>query len=122
MELAPIGFYVVISLLLSLILIGVSFLGAGSGPEKVSAYECGFDPFDDARNRFEIRFYLVSILFIIFDLEVTFFFPWAISLKWIDLFGFWSMIVFFLILTIGFFYEWRQGALDWHSSPIDRGA
>nr|QQO99817.1 NADH dehydrogenase subunit 3 [Selaginella nipponica] len=115
MEIAPIGLYVVISLLLSLILIGVSFLWAGSCPEKVSAYECGFDiPFDDARNRFEIRFYLVSILFIIFDLEVTFLFPWAISLRRIDLLGFWSMIVFLLILTIGFFYEWRKGALDWH--------
>lgn len=70
-------------------------------------------PFDDARNRFEIRFYLVSILFIIFDLEVTFLFPWAISLNGIDPFGFWSMLVFLLILTLGFIYEWTKGALDW---------
>nr|YP_004927663.1 NADH dehydrogenase subunit 3 [Treubia lacunosa]AEH99710.1 NADH dehydrogenase subunit 3 [Treubia lacunosa]QIA60225.1 NADH dehydrogenase subunit 3 [Treubia lacunosa] len=117
MEFAPISVYLVISLLLSLILIGVSFLFASSSssayPEKLSAYECGFDPFDDARSRFDIRFYLVSILFIIFDLEVTFLFPWAVSLNKIGLFGFWSMMVFLFILTIGFVYEWKKGALDW---------
>ncbi|CAK9195746.1 unnamed protein product [Sphagnum troendelagicum] len=117
MEFAPICVYLVISLLLSLILIDVSFLFASSSslayPEKLSAYECGFDPLDDARSRFDIRFYLVSILFIIFDLEVTFLFPWAVSLNKIGLFGFWSMIVFLLILTIGFIYEWKKGALDW---------
>lgn len=117
MEFAPICVYLVISLLFSLILIAVSFLFASSSnsayPEKLSAYECGFDPFDDARSRFDIRFYLVSILFIIFDLEVTFSFPWAVSLNKIGLFGFWSMIVFLLILTIGFLYEWKKGALDW---------
>lgn len=84
-----------------------------SRPEKVSAYECGFDPFDDARARFDIRFYLVAILFIIFDLEVTFLFPWAISLHTIQMTGFWAMVVFLLILTIGFVYEWRKGALEW---------
>ena len=84
-----------------------------NGSRKISAYECGFDPFDDARARFDIRFYLVAILFIIFDLEVTFLFPWAISLNKVDLFGFWSMVIFLLILTIGFVYEWRKGALDW---------
>jgi NADH-ubiquinone oxidoreductase chain 3 len=117
MEFAPISIYLIVSLLLSLILIGVSFLFAASSnlayPEKLSAYECGFDPFDDARSRFDIRFYLVSILFIIFDLEVTFLFPWAVSLNKIGLFGFWSMMVFLLILTIGFIYEWKKGALDW---------
>ena len=109
MEFAPICVYLVISLLFSLILIGVSFylllLLIRLIREKLSAYECGFDPFDDARSRFDIRFYLVSILFIIFDPEVTFLFPWAVSLNKIGLFGFWSMIVFLSILTIGFLYE-----------------
>ena len=82
-------------------------------PEKLSAYECGFNAFDDARMKFDVRFYLVSILFIIFDLEVAFLFPWAVSLKEIGLPGFWSMMVFLAILTIGFVYEWRKGALEW---------
>ncbi len=81
--------------------------------EKNSAYECGFEAFDDARTRFDVRFYLVAILFIIFDLEVAFLFPWAISLRDIGLFGFWSMVVFLGILTVGFIYEWRKGALEW---------
>jgi NADH-ubiquinone oxidoreductase chain 3 len=116
LEFAPICIYLVISLLVSLILLGVPFLFTSNGstyPEKLSAHECGFDPFGDARSRFDIRFYLVSILFITFDLEVTFFSPWAVSLNKIDLFGFWSMMVFLLILTIGFIYEWKKGALDW---------
>jgi NADH-quinone oxidoreductase subunit A len=82
-------------------------------PEKLSAYECGFNAFDDARMKFDVRFYLVSILFIIFDLEVAFLFPWAVSLKEIGILGFWSMMVFLAILTIGFVYEWRKGALEW---------
>jgi NADH-quinone oxidoreductase subunit A len=82
-------------------------------PEKLSAYECGFNAFDDARMKFDVRFYLVSILFIIFDLEVAFLFPWAISLKEVGLFGFWSMMIFLGVLTIGFIYEWRKGALEW---------
>jgi NADH-quinone oxidoreductase subunit A len=82
-------------------------------PEKLSAYECGFNAFDDARMKFDVRFYLVSILFIIFDLEVAFLFPWAVSLKEIGVLGFWSMMVFLAILTIGFVYEWRKGALEW---------
>ena len=81
--------------------------------EKVSAYECGFEPFDDARRRFDVRFYLVAILFIIFDLEVAFLFPWAVSLKDIGWFGFLSMIGFLGVLTVGFVYEWCKGALDW---------
>ena len=82
-------------------------------PEKVSSYECGFEPFEDARGRFDVRFYLVAILFIIFDLEVAFLFPWALSLKSIGMFGFWSMMIFLGLLTIGFIYEWRKGALEW---------
>lgn len=81
--------------------------------EKLSPYECGFEPFDDARSRFDVRYYLVAILFIIFDLEVAFLFPWAISLGDIGLFGFWSMMVFLSVLTIGFIYEWKKGALEW---------
>ena len=82
-------------------------------PEKLSAYECGFNAFDDARMKFDVRFYLVALLFIIFDLEVAFLFPWAISLGEIGGFGFWSMMVFLAVLTVGFIYEWRKGALEW---------
>jgi NADH-quinone oxidoreductase subunit A len=82
-------------------------------PEKAAAYECGFDPFEDARVKFDVRYYLVAILFIIFDLEVAFLFPWAVSLGKIGLFGFWSMIGFLAVLTVGFIYEWRKGALEW---------
>jgi NADH-quinone oxidoreductase subunit A len=81
--------------------------------EKLSAYECGFAPFGDARGEFDVRFYLVAILFIIFDLEVAFLFPWAITLGYIGAFGFWSMMAFLAVLTIGFIYEWNKGALDW---------
>ncbi len=81
--------------------------------EKLSPYECGFEPFDDARGKFDVRFYLVAILFIIFDLEVAFLFPWAVALGDIGVFGFWSMMVFLGILTIGFIYEWKKGALEW---------
>jgi NADH-quinone oxidoreductase subunit A len=82
-------------------------------PEKLSAYECGFEAFDDARRRFDVRYYLVAILFIIFDLEVAFLFPWAVALKGIGAFGFWSMIAFLAVLTVGFIYEWSKGALEW---------
>jgi NADH-quinone oxidoreductase subunit A len=82
-------------------------------PEKLSAYECGFNAFDDARMKFDVRFYLVSLLFIIFDLEVAFLFPWAVAFKQVGAVGFWSMIVFLAVLTIGFVYEWRKGALEW---------
>ena len=82
-------------------------------PEKLSAYECGFEPFEDSRMEFDVRFYLVAILFIIFDLEIAFLFPWAISLGNIGLLGFTSMMIFLFILTIGFVYEWRKGALEW---------
>ncbi|MGO8865722.1 MAG: NADH-quinone oxidoreductase subunit A [Alphaproteobacteria bacterium] len=82
-------------------------------PEKLSAYECGFDAFGDARNKFDVRYYLVAILFIIFDLEVAFLFPWAVTLGKIGVFGFWSMIAFLGVLTVGFIYEWKKGALEW---------
>ena len=82
--------------------------------EKNSTYECGFDPFDDSRSKFEVKFYLVAILFIIFDLEIIFLFPWAIAFDEIGLFGFSSMMFFLLVLTIGFIYEWMKGALDWN--------
>lgn len=81
--------------------------------DKLSSYECGFDPFGDARRKFEIRFYLVAILFIIFDLEITFLIPWAVSLGKVGVVGFWSMMVFLLVLTLGFIYEWKKGALEW---------
>jgi NADH-quinone oxidoreductase subunit A len=82
-------------------------------PEKLSAYECGFNAFDDARMKFDVRFYLVAILFIIFDLEVSFLFPWAVAFAKIGLFGFWSMMLFLAVLTVGFIYEWKKGALEW---------
>ena len=82
-------------------------------PEKVSAYECGFNAFDDARMQFDVRFYLVSILFIIFDLEVAFLFPWAAAFKHLGDYAFWSIMVFLAVLTIGFIYEWKKGALEW---------
>ncbi|HML06743.1 MAG TPA: NADH-quinone oxidoreductase subunit A [Xanthobacteraceae bacterium] len=83
-------------------------------PEKLSAYECGFNAFDDARMKFDVRFYLVAILFIIFDLEVTFLFPWAVAFDKVGLFGFCSMMLFLAVLTIGFAYEWKKGALEWN--------
>ena len=82
-------------------------------PEKLSAYECGFEAFSDSRMEFDVRFYLVAILFIIFDLEIAFLFPWAISLGNIGTLGFWSMMIFLFVLTVGFIYEWKKGALDW---------
>ena len=100
---------------IGLALLVVPFLVAykSPDPEKLSAYECGFNAFDDARMKFDVRFYLVAILFIIFDLEVSFLFPWAVSLGKIGLFGFWSMMVFLGVLTVGFIYEWKKGALEW---------
>ena len=82
-------------------------------PEKLSAYECGFNAFDDARMKFDVRFYLVAILFIIFDLEVAFLFPWAVAFGKLGATGFWSMVVFLGVLTVGFAYEWKKGALEW---------
>ena len=111
----PILMFLAIAGVLGLAFIIAAFVIAPSKPdaEKLSAYECGFNAFDDARMKFDVRFYLVSILFIIFDLEVAFLFPWAISLGKTGLFGLLSMTVFLGVLTVGFIYEWRKGALDW---------
>ncbi len=107
--------FLIIALGLSVIFIAINYLAAPKNPdpEKLSAYECGFEPFNDSRMEFDVRFYLVAILFIIFDLEIALLFPWAISLGQIGLFGFISMMIFLFILTIGFIYEWKKGALDW---------
>ena len=107
--------FLFIALALSIGFIFANFLAAPSNPdpEKLSAYECGFEAFDDSRMEFDVRFYLVAILFIIFDLEIAFLFPWAISLGNIGALGFWSMMIFLTILTIGFIYEWKKGALEW---------
>lgn len=111
----PIVIFFVIAIGLSIFLIILNQLRSKRlpDPEKNSPYECGFNAFDDTRHRFDVRFYLIAILFIIFDLEIAFLFPWAISLGKIGLFGFWSMIVFLGILTVGFIYEWKKGALEW---------
>ena len=108
-------FFLVIALGLSLsfILLNFIFSPKKPDPEKLSAYECGFEAFDDSRMEFDVRFYLVAILFIIFDLEIAFLFPWAVSLGTIGLLGFSSMMIFLFILTVGFIYEWKKGALDW---------
>ena len=107
--------FLFIALILSIGFIVINFLASPSNPdpEKLSAYECGFEAFNDSRMEFDVRFYLVAILFIIFDLEIAFLFPWAISLGNIGALGFWSMMIFIFILTIGFIYEWKKGALDW---------
>ena len=107
--------FLFISLFLSIGFVVVNFLSSPSNPdpEKLSAYECGFEPFQDSRMEFDVRFYLVAILFIIFDLEIAFLFPWAISLGEIGILGFWSMMFFLGVLTIGFIYEWKKGALEW---------
>lgn len=107
--------FIIISVGLAIILIILPFFAAKLKPdkEKLSTYECGFENFGSAKKKFDIRFYLVAILFIIFDLEIAFLFPWAVMLKEIGLIGFWSMIAFIITLTIGFIYEWKKGALEW---------
>ena len=107
--------FLIIALGLSMAFVAINYLVAPKNPdpEKLSPYECGFEPFNDSRMEFDVRFYLVAILFIIFDLEIAFLFPWAISLGKIGLFGFTSMMIFLFILTVGFIYEWKKGALDW---------
>jgi NADH-quinone oxidoreductase subunit A len=111
----PIVIFLGIALGFATVMIVAAYLLAPQRPdsEKISAYECGFEAFDDARSRFDVRFYLVAILFIIFDLEVAFLFPWAVALGKIGMLGFWSMMLFLGLLTIGFVYEWKKGALDW---------
>ncbi len=115
----PILIFLGVAIALSGVFVALPMLLARAGgfakpdPEKLSAYECGFEPFEDARRKFDVRFYLVAILFIIFDLEVAFLFPWAISLRDIGVFGWGSMMVFLGVLTVGFIYEWNKGALEW---------
>ena len=115
LEYLPILLFIGIAAGMGVAAIAASYVVARQRPdgEKVSAYECGFDPFDDARRPFDVRFYLVAIRFIVFDLEIAFLFPWAVSLGQIGMFGFWSMMVFLGILTVGFVYEWKKGALEW---------
>ena len=115
LEYLPILVFLGIALGLGIILLLAAAVIAirNPDPEKVSAYECGFNAFDDARMKFDVRFYLVSILFIIFDLEIAFLFPWAVAFQDISLIGFWSMIVFLGVLTVGLAYEWKKGALEW---------
>lgn len=105
--------FIALGLSAGFIVLNFLFSPKNPDPEKLSAYECGFEAFGDSRMEFDVRFYLVAILFIIFDLEIAFLFPWAISLGNLGPLGFWSMMVFLLILTIGFIYEWKKGALDW---------
>jgi NADH-quinone oxidoreductase subunit A len=114
-EYLPILMFFGVAIGLSVVIVLASLIIARQHPdaEKLSAYECGFEAFDSARRQFDVRFYLVAILFIIFDLEVAFLFPWAVSLGGIGVFGFWSMMIFLAILTVGFIYEWRKGALEW---------
>ena len=111
----PIILFLIIAIGLSVAFVVLNLILSPSNPdpEKLSVYECGFEPFEDSRMEFDVRFYLVAILFIIFDLEIAFLFPWAISLGKIGLFGFVSMMIFLFILTIGFIYEWKKGALEW---------
>lgn len=112
---APIMIFLAIAIGLGLVLMLSALVIAirNPDPEKVSAYECGFNAFDDARMKFDVRFYLVSILFIIFDLEIAFLFPWAVAFGEMSMAAFWSMMVFLAVLTIGFAYEWKKGALEW---------
>ena len=111
----PVIIFIAVSAVIGLALLIIPFIVAykAPDPEKLSAYECGFNAFDDARMKFDVRFYLVSILFIIFDLEVAFLFPWAVAFKGLSDVAFWSMMAFLAVLTIGFAYEWKKGALEW---------
>ena len=114
-EYMPILIFMGLAAIVTLALLVVPLLVAPSNPdaEKLSPYECGFEAFDDARMKFDVKFYLVAILFIIFDLEIAFLFPWAVAFGDIGLFGFWSMMFFLAVLTVGFAYEWKKGALEW---------
>ena len=111
----PILIFIGLAAVMACVMLVLSYASGKQKPDaqKNAAYECGFDAFDDARSKFDVRFYLVAILFIIFDLEIAFLFPWAVSLGDIGLFGFWSMMTFLGVLTVGFIYEWNKGALDW---------
>jgi NADH-quinone oxidoreductase subunit A len=112
----PLIVFIAVAAAIGLALLLSAFVLAYRQPdtEKLSAYECGFNAFDDARMKFDVRYYLVAILFIIFDLEVTFLFPWAVAFRELGWFGFWSMMLFLAVLTVGFIYEWKKGALEWN--------
>ena len=114
-EYLPILVFIGIAAGLAVAMVAASYFAARQRPDtdKVSAYECGFEAFENARSQFDVRFYLVAILFIVFDLEIAFLFPWAISLGAVGMLGFWSMMVFLAVLTLGFVYEWKKGALEW---------
>jgi NADH-quinone oxidoreductase subunit A len=114
-EYLPILMFLVVATLLASVIIGFSYLISVKKPdsEKLSQYECGFEAFEDARMKFDVRYYLVAILFILFDLEIAFLFPWAVALKDVGAYGFWAAMVFIAILVVGFAYEWKKGALDW---------
>jgi len=111
----PLVVFIVVAAVISLAMLMMAFMVAYKRPdsEKLSAYECGFNAFDDARMKFDVRYYLVAILLIIFDLEVTFLFPWAVVFGKVGVFGFWSMMVFLAVLSVGYLYEWKKGALEW---------
>ena len=114
-EYLPIAVFFAIAVALAIAMVAGSLILGNQKPddEKMAAYECGFDAFDDSRRQFDVRFYLVAILFIIFDLEIAFLFPWAVAFKDLSDLGFWSMMVFLVMLTVGFAYEWKKGALEW---------
>jgi len=111
----PILIFLIVGAGLGIVLLGLGFLlGRGNkDQEKLSPYECGFEPYEDSRMKFDVRYYLVAILFIIFDLEIAFLFPWAVALDGIGMFGFAAMAVFLILLVVGFIYEWKKGALEW---------
>jgi len=115
MDYLPLVIFIAVALAIGLALLIAPFIVAykNPDPEKLSAYECGFNAFDDARMKFDVRFYLVAILFIIFDLEVSFRFPWEVAFRQIGAFGFWSIMLFLGVLSVGFIYEWKKGALEW---------
>jgi NADH-quinone oxidoreductase subunit A len=111
----PVLLFILVGIGLGLIMLALGSLVSPNrpDPEKLSPYECGFEAFEDARMKFDVRYYLVAILFILFDLEIAFLFPWAVTLGEIGSFGFWSMMIFLAILVVGFIYEWMKGALEW---------
>lgn len=112
---ASIFIFLVLSIILSAIIVGASYFLSikKPNPEKIGVYECGFSPFSDSRQKFEVRFFLVGILFIIFDLEISFLFPWSVTISYLNSFGYWTMMIFLFILTIGLVYEWNKGGLEW---------
>ena len=111
----PVLLFILVGIGLGLIMLTLGSLVSPNhpDPEKLSPYECGFEAFEDARMKFDVRYYLIAILFILFDLEIAFLFPWAVVLPEIGIFGFWSMMIFLAILIVGFIYEWKKGALEW---------